>query len=88
MAGCFHLAGLVARGDGVTRDPERARDLYDEACDGTASDGEGSPLVAEACHRLAEMYVAGSGIERDVYRAGSLFRRACRLGYREACSRS
>jgi TPR repeat protein len=87
MAGCFHLAGLIAAGEGVTQDWERARELYEQACNGTLRDGEGSAPVAESCHRLAELYVAGNGIERDVFRAGSRFRRACSLGHQEACGR-
>jgi hypothetical protein len=72
------VAARYAGGLGVVKDPYRARDLYDKACDG------GDAL---ACLSLGALYEAGDGVLQDSYRARQLFRRACDGGNEEACAR-
>jgi TPR repeat protein len=88
MAGCFRLAELLRAGDGVTRDVERAVELFVAACYGRSAREGGSPPIPQSCFRVGDMYANGDGVERNPFRANSYLRRACSLGYDAACEDS
>jgi TPR repeat protein len=67
---------MYARGEGVARDAERARQLQQQACDG----GSG-----RACATLGGLYARGEGVARDRKRARELYQRACDDGNRRGC---
>jgi TPR repeat protein len=69
-AGCFGLAVLYARGDGVPRDAGRAAALHQQACE---------LGHARACLMLAERHERGLGVARDAARAAFWRQRACAL---------
>jgi TPR repeat protein len=70
-ARCFAQARAAAR-----KQPERAAELFAEACDQD---------LAQACSELAVMYEAGRGVAQDDRRAKQLREHACTLGSTAAC---
>lgn len=58
------------------KEPERAAELFGEACDQD---------LARGCSELAVMYEAGRGVAQDDRRAKQLRERACALGSTAAC---
>jgi TPR repeat protein len=77
LTACQSLAGLYLQGQGVTRDPPRARAGLEKACDGG---------IASACSDLALMHYSADGIPRDRSKAIALLDRACHLGLGFACA--
>jgi hypothetical protein len=73
---CYELAKMVAKGDGVPKDPARAATLYQTACDGG---------VLAACSNLGAVYAVGDGVAQDATKAVALYKRACDGGYATAC---
>ncbi len=63
-------------GEGVPKDPDKARQLYLSGC--TGGDGRG-------CGNLGVMYDLGVSVERDVTQALVMYRRGCRAGDGVSC---
>jgi hypothetical protein len=76
-AGCFYLALLYSKGEGVAKDAARAAVLYQKACDG----GE-----AKACFNLGGLYSEGEGVAKDAARAAVLYQKACDGGEWKGCT--
>src|SRR5947199_571724 len=76
-AGCFRLGVLYVRGQGVTADPKRANQLFDEACRGGS---------AAACAELGGRYLEGHGGTAGDARIQELVRRACNVGSAAGCA--
>jgi TPR repeat protein len=68
---CYAQARAAAR-----KQPERAAELFAEACDQDHARG---------CSELAVLYEAGRGVAQDDRRAKQLRERACALGSTSAC---
>ncbi len=75
---CYRLGLLLARGDGVPRDPARAATLFEKVC----AAGE-----RRACVDLALAYEKGDGVPRDATRATAMLAEACAAGEPYACER-
>ncbi|MFL0669956.1 MAG: SEL1-like repeat protein [Erythrobacter sp.] len=65
---CFIVGQSYTVGDGVPRDPERARAFYLKACDGG---------FAEGCSSAGVPLIQQGTVPADHARAAALFRRAC-----------
>ena len=78
MAACYDLAVLHEEGKSVARDLERARQLYERACQSDAPD-------ATACNNLAVLYQKGRSVKADQKEASELYRRSCELGSMLGC---
>ncbi|MEZ4219405.1 MAG: tetratricopeptide repeat protein [Polyangiaceae bacterium] len=73
------LAGRhYLRGDGVRKDPTRAKELFERACGEKSKNWDG-------CLELARMYENGIGVSKDVAQAVDYYERACP---REGCGRA
>lgn len=70
------LAGAYLTGNGVTKDPARARDLFAAACDRG---------LATSCSNLGYMYQSGDGVAQDRPKALAYLKQSCELGYDNAC---
>lgn len=75
--GCMILANLYLNGIGTNKDPSKAKEYYETACE---ENGDGF-----ACFRLAELYEQGAAKAKDVTKALAYFRTACKLHYQQAC---
>ncbi|HEU0034858.1 MAG TPA: tetratricopeptide repeat protein [Kofleriaceae bacterium] len=73
---CYNLGVVTAAGNGVAKDPKRARELYGKACDAGNAD---------ACNNLGDMANRGIGGAKDVARAKQLFDKACTAGSELGC---
>jgi TPR repeat protein len=60
----------------MTKDLNRAADLFKRACDAGGSGG---------CLNLGSMYSRGEGVPKDRNRAADLFKKACDLGNDRGC---
>jgi uncharacterized protein len=75
--GCGELASAYLAGDGVQRDPAKAVDILEKACNAD---------VAVACWNLAALNDRGEAISQNRPRAALLAAKACVLGEVEGCS--
>jgi hypothetical protein len=75
--GCYELAKLHAKGDGVEKDPSRAAALHERGCLGGHS---------VACESAGTAYDQGRGVAQDRARATEFFRKALD-GYFAGCRR-
>jgi hypothetical protein len=84
MRGCHQLADHLDRGDGVARDPSRARSLRASVAASLERDlpDDGNGVFHRA---LARLYRTGDGVARNPARAAALFESACSLGRSDAC---
>ena len=73
---CSELGKAYYNGDGVTKDFNKAAQLYQKACDGGEMDG---------CNRLSEAYYFGDGVTKDINKAVQLFQKACDGGEMKGC---
>ena len=71
------LDDTLSKGMGVAKDPVRASQLFQGACDAKE---------AVACANIGELYWRGVGVAQDEARAKQLFKRACDLGDTKTCS--
>lgn len=78
MSACYDLAVLYEQGEAVKKDVDKARELYERACQSDDPD-------ATACNNLAVMYQTASGVEEDQEKAAQLYRRSCELGSMLGC---
>lgn len=75
----LHAEALRVRdGRGVERDPARAAQMLERACDRG---------FAPSCIALSDMVEAGDGVAADADRARSLLEQACASGSTDACDR-
>ena len=74
--GCFNLGVSYDEGNGGAQDFQRARELYQKACDGEDMTG---------CAGLGRLYALGQGGARDYQRAQELYRKACDRGELLGC---
>ena len=66
--GCFGLALMLSKGEGVAVNKARAAELYERAC------SQGEP---KGCTQLGLMNIQGDGIPLDKAKAAALYERAC-----------
>ena len=101
MLSCSMLAVAYQRGLGVTRDAQRATQLYSQACLGgdpmgcqnlprpvlvQLRDGMCNQGNGEACASLGLQYEHSEGVTEDMARAASLYGRACNAGHGRGCA--
>jgi TPR repeat protein len=76
MSACSSAGALYAAGDGVTRNDDKAIELYSRACNGNYMIG---------CVNLGGIYFDDDGPRRDEKRGVDLYRRACNAGEANGC---
>jgi Sel1 repeat-containing protein len=74
---CITLAELYLKGSEVPADPQRAAQLYEQACAGQNG---------KACTNFGLLYYQGIGVPKDPRRAKALFRQGCRLNDKMGCA--
>jgi hypothetical protein len=80
MEACYDLALLYEDGDGgLEKDLERARSLYQKACNAENPD-------PTACSNLGYMYKMGNGVEKDAVKATELYVKSCEMGSLLGCT--
>jgi hypothetical protein len=80
MEACYDLALLYEDGEGgVEQDLERAKSLYEKACNADTPD-------PTACSNLGYMYKTGNGVEADAKKATELYSRSCEIGSLLGCT--
>ena len=77
VRGRVNLGFLESEGEGARRDPVRAAEFYQRACDGG---------LASGCFQFALLYAYGDGMPRDQARATESYRRACDGDYMSGCA--
>ena len=77
VRGRVNLAFLQSEREGVRRDPVRAAEFYQRACDGG---------VASGCYQFALLHDDGDGMPRDQALATESHRRACDGDYMIGCA--
>ena len=77
VRGRVNLGFLESEGEGVRRDPVRAAEFYQRACDGG---------IASGCFQFALLHAYGDGVPRDQARATESYRRACDGDYMSGCA--
>ena len=77
VRGRVNLGFLDSEGEGARRDPVRAAEFYQRACDGG---------IASGCFQFALLHAYGDGVPRDQARATESYRRACDGGYMSGCA--
>jgi uncharacterized protein len=97
---CSLLASDYQFGQGVGRDAQRAKQLYEKACvggDSMGCDNLDKPFLAqlretmcvqnnwEACADLAGQYEHSQGVVEDMPHAAQLYDRACANGHGRSC---
>ena len=73
---CSELGKAYYYGNGVTKDINKAIQLYEKACDGGAMEG---------CLNLGVVYQDGEGVTKDLYKSAQLCQKACDGGLMEGC---
>ncbi|HEY1559079.1 MAG TPA: tetratricopeptide repeat protein [Kofleriaceae bacterium] len=76
-ARCFYLGLAFDDGDGVAKDPVKARELYGKSCDAGNAD---------SCNNLGVLLNTGRGGAKDHAAALQLFAKACDGGNKDACA--
>ena len=77
MVVCNNLGYAYSIGKGVAKDPNKAAQLYQKACDGGEMGG---------CGNLANAYEKGDGVTKDLSKAAQLYEKACDGGDMRGCS--
>ena len=77
VRGRVNLGFLESEGEGARRDPVRAAEFYQRACDGG---------LASGCFQFALLYAYGDGMPLDQARATESYRRACDGDYMSGCA--
>jgi len=77
MVVCNNLGYAYSIGKGVAKDPNKAAQLYQKACDGGEMGG---------CGNLANAYAKGDGVTKDLSKAAQLYEKACDGGEMRGCS--
>lgn len=72
---CIRLGDMLREGTGVTRDLQRAAELFRKTC----------PQLGEGCLRLGEMFEQGELFGRDLDQAASFYEQACKASTEEGC---
>lgn len=76
MHACNNWGDMFETGFGAPRDMERARTLYQQACDHGAGAG---------CWSLGTLHRYGSGVPQNNLEAARLLEQGCKLGTAPAC---
>ena len=76
MVVCNNLGYAYSKGEGVAKDPNKAAQLYQKACDGGEMFG---------CIYLGHCYQEGNGIVKDPEKAVKLYQKACDGGEMFGC---
>ena len=76
MAACNNLGNAYSKGKGVAKDPNKAAQFYQKACDGGEMQG---------CSSLAITYEEGRGVTKDLSKAAQLYEKACDGGVMFGC---
>ncbi len=77
LQACITLAERYLKGGEILADPQRAAQLYEQACAG---------LNGKACTNLGLLYYQGIGVPKNPHRAKVLFRQGCRLNDKTGCT--
>lgn len=77
LEACVSLAELYLNGGGIPGDPQRAAQLYEQACSGQNG---------KACTNLGLLYYQGIGVFKDLPRAKDFFQRGCRFHDKLGCT--
>ena len=76
MAACNNLGYAYSIGKGVAKDPNKAAQFYQKACDGGAMEG---------CFSLGNAYYNGDGVTKNLNKSVELYQKACDGGEMEGC---
>ena len=76
MVVCNNLGYAYSIGKGVAKDPNKAAQLYQKACDGGEMLG---------CRNLGYAYSIGKGVAKDPNKAAQLYQKACDGGEMGGC---
>lgn len=77
LEACVSLAELYLKGGEIPADPQRAAQLYEEAC---------SRQNGKACTNLGLLYYQGVGVSKDLPRSKDFFQRGCRFHDKLGCT--
>jgi TPR repeat protein len=77
LEACVSLAELYLKGGEIPADPQRAAQLYEQACSGQNG---------KACTNLGLLYYQGIGVSKDLPRAKEFFQRGCRFHDKLGCT--
>ena len=76
MAACNNLGNAYSKGKGVAKDPNKAAQFYQKACDGG---------IMVGCTNLGSNYQKGEGVAKDLDKAAQLYQKACDGGEMFGC---
>lgn len=76
MVVCNNLGYAYSKGKGVAKDPNKAAQFYQKACDGGEMLG---------CNNLGNAYSKGEGVAKDLDKAAQLYQKACDGGEMFGC---
>ena len=71
-----NLGNLYYNGHGVKQDKNKAKELYEKACNGGNDIG---------CFNLGTMYEKAEGVKKDYSKAIELYKKSCDNGYSRGC---